>query len=88
MIRNFFKKLGNEIGIYELMSKSPQNNVSNHAFNILSVLKFMQLRLNWYDNETDFNMAYNDAVQEMIEAEEQKYNNLPEHKKPAPFVFR
>lgn len=87
MTPNFFKKLGNEIGIYELMSKSPRNNISNHAFNILSVLKFMQLRLNWYDNETDFNMAYNEAVQEMIEAEEEKFKTL-EPKKPAPFMFR
>jgi hypothetical protein len=70
------------------MAKSPRNNTSNHAKNILSVLYLMQKRWDndWYDEQTDFSSAFDFTVQDLIDADQD--NKLIESTKPKPFIFR
>ena len=63
-----YSEIAKKIHAYEQMAKSPLNNTSNHAKNILNVLYTMQERWanDWYDEESDFNFEYDSTVQDPL----------------------
>jgi len=70
------KDIVREIKKYEKQVKTGGINASNMAMNILSVLEFMLNK--WdntddYDEETDFKGAYDNAVDEITEAEKDRH---------------
>jgi hypothetical protein len=69
-----------------MRSNSTNGNISNMAMNELTVLNLMNQHFfdDCYDDETDFQQAYNNCVEEIVEAEAGR-NFKPPH---IAFVFR
>ena len=66
------KRILAEIFKAEKNAQNSNPNISNFAMNRLSVLKLMLNRWDYtdfYDDETDFNSAYENMVDEIIESE-------------------